>query len=209
MKEYFRHLNKINEQHPFIKKMKESAINNNIPIINDEGLSLIFQLIKITRANYFLEIGTAIAYTAINVALYDENIIVDTIERDKKMYLNALENIKQLSLNDRINIYNHDALDLDIKVLNKKYDIIFIDAAKAQYQKFFEKYESLLSDRGLFVCDNLLFHGLVESDEEIKSRSLRSLVNKIRNFNSWLANNKKYQTVFLNIGDGMAVSIKK
>lgn len=207
MNEYFRHLNNINKK-SFIEKMRKYAEENNVPIISNEGLLYLLQIARLIKAKRVLEIGTAIAYTAINIALLDKNIIVDSIERDRKMYLKALENINNINLEKQIKVYNYDALDINLKLLSKKYDIIFIDAAKAQYQKFFEKFENLLNENGIIICDNLLFHGLVESEEEIKSKNLRSLVNKIKKFNEWLANNKKYYTVFMTIGDGMAVSEK-
>lgn len=209
MSVYFSTLNSINimKHHDKIKKIEEEAILHNIPIISKEGLALL--LFLTTHSKKFLEIGSAVAYTAINVALHNEKIIVDTIERDKDMYQKALINISQLNLSHRINVYNYDALDIDLGLLSTNYDVIFIDAAKAQYQKFFLKFEPLLSNQGLFVCDNLLFHGLVENPSQIQSKNLRSLVSKIDSFNKWLAENPNYVTIFLEIGDGMAVSIKK
>ena len=207
MKEYFNHLNKQNIDANVIA-MKAEAKKKDIPIISDEGLIYLLQLIRLTEAKRILEIGTAIAYTAINIAMLNKDIIVDTIEKDEKMVVNAQENIKRSNLEKQIQIFHEDALEIALDLLKGNYDLIFIDAAKAQYQKFFEKFEVLLNDGGIIVCDNLLFHGLMEGKEEIKSRNLRALVRKIKDFNNYLAQNNKFHTVFLKIGDGMAVSEK-
>ncbi len=102
-----------------------------------------------------------------------------------------------------------DGLEYDLEDLGTNFDIIFIDASKSQYKNFFEKYEHLLSDYGLIICDNLAFHGHAENYENIESKNLKALARKIDNFNKWLAQNKKYNTTFLNIGDGMSISVKR
>ena len=88
----------------------------------------------------------------------------------------------------------------------EKFDLIFIDAAKAQNTRFFEKFEVNLSPNGTIITDNMNFHGLVEDTEQIKSRNLRALVRKVKDYHEFLRNNENYTTEFLNIGDGLAIS---
>ena len=99
-------------------------------------------------------------------------------------------------------------LDRDNIELIGSYDLIFIDAAKAQYIKFFNLYEGMLNEKGIIVTDNLMFHGLVNNSEVIQSKRLRNLVKKIEEYNDWLSHNDHYHTSFLTIGDGIAVSVK-
>ena len=114
-----------------------------------------------------------------------------------------------INLENQISTYIGDALEFDLSLLgDRKYDLIFIDAAKAQYRRFFEKYMVLLNEGGIIVSDNLLFHGLVEQ-EEIDGKDLRALIRKIKNYNNWLFENEEFDTTFLRIGDGMAISLKK
>lgn len=208
MDDYFLNLNKDNE-HEFILELEQYATDNNVPIVTKEGLELIKMLVKITKAKTILEIGTAIGYCSINLALLSKDIQIDTIERKEQMYNKALENIDKINLSNQINVFKDDALEFDLEKLNyRKYDIIFIDAAKAQYRRFFEKYSTLLNDKGIIISDNLLFHGLVEK-EEIDGKDLRALIRKIKNYNNWLFENEEFDTTFLRIGDGMAISIKK
>ena len=207
-KTYFDKLNNtINNAN--LLKMEEYAKINGVPIIQKEGLECLLLLAKLKNVKKVLEIGTAIGYSSSCLASISENICVDTIERDKKMYDEAIKNISTLGLSDRINVILADALDLDENSLENDYDLIFIDAAKSQYIKFFEKYEKRLKQGGVIFSDNLLFHGLIEKRTGEESRSLSQMLKKIEAFNEWLAKNDAYDTTFLKLGDGIAISIKK
>ncbi len=190
-----------------IESIKNYALENNVPIMQDDGINYLTNYIKKNKIKKILEIGTAIGYSAIMMCLVDNDIEVTTIERDEKRYLEAIKNVKKFKLEDRINLIYNDALEVKI---NETYDLIFIDAAKAQNTKFFEKFERNLRDGGSIITDNMYFHGLVFKDEEdIGSRNLRQLVRKVKNYTLFLEKNNKYDTEFLNIGDGLAISIKK
>lgn len=209
MNDYFLKLNKESDEHNFIIELEQYASDFSVPIVTKEGLELIKLIVKMKKCKNILEIGTAIGYCSINLALIDENIHIDTIEKKEDMFMKANENIQKINLQNQIKTFKADALEFDISLLeNRKYDLIFIDAAKAQYQRFFEKYSLLLNDNGIVVSDNLLFHGLVEK-ENIDGKDLRALIRKIKNYNNWLFENEMFDTTFLRIGDGMAISLKK
>lgn len=186
-----------------ITNLEIYAKENNVPIIQKEGLNFLIEYIKQNNVKTILEIGTAIGYSSINMALVSDDIQITTIERNEKMYKQAIKNIKDFNLENRINVIYGDALDT---VVQGKYDLIFIDAAKAQYIKFFEKYKQNLQMSGTIITDNLNFHGLALHPEEIHSKNLKALVRKINNYKDFLINNKEFQTVFYEIGDGIAVS---
>lgn len=195
------------ENQELIHNMKEYAHLHNVPIMNEEGITYLTSYCKKNHVHKILEIGTAIGYSAILLALTGKDVEVTTIERDEKRYLEAVKNIKKAFLEDRIELIYQDALEVKI---NGQYDLIFIDAAKAQNIKFFEKFQKNLANGGTIITDNMNFHGLVEKDEkEIESRNLRQLVRKIKDYKNYLEHNDKYFTTFKNIGDGLAVSIKK
>lgn len=190
-----------------IKKIKEYAKINNIPIMMDSGIHFLTNFIIKKNIKNVLEIGTAIGYSSIMMALSSPSVKITTIERDEKRYLEALKNIKELNLEDRITLIYNDALNVKI---HGEYDMIFIDAAKAQNIKFFEKFERNLVVSGYIITDNIKFHGLVDKDEEeIKSRNVRGIVRKIKAYIEFLKANVKYDTEFLDIGDGISVSCKK
>ena len=189
-----------------IKEIREYAEKNNVPIMMDDGIKYLINYINKNQVKSVLEIGTAIGYSAIMMALSNKDLFITTIERDEKRYLEALKNIKKLNLENRITLVFNDALDANI---SEKFDLIFIDAAKAQSIKFFEKFEKNLNPDGTIITDNIKFHGLVDKkEEEIESRNLRALVRKVKNYIEFLRTNEHYKTEFLDIGDGLSVSKK-
>lgn len=204
IKEYLENINN-KETNDLLVSLKSYALENNVPIITDEGINFIKQMISIKQVKSILEIGTAIGYSSINMAL-NSDAVITTIERDEEMYVKAIENIKQANLNDRVKVIYNDALEVNELNLGK-FDLIFIDAAKAQSIKFFNKYKTCLNDRGLIITDNLLFHDLVVTP--IKDRNLRQLVKKIDNFNKFVVEQDDFDTYIYSIGDGMSLSIKK
>lgn len=187
-----------------INQMKNYAELNNVPIMTESGIHYLIKYITKNNVKRVLEIGTAIGYSAIMMCTADPELMVTTIERDEKRYLEALKNIKKMGLEDRIQLIYKDALEV---TLNDYYDLIVIDAAKAQNQKFFERFEKNLVEDGTIITDNIKFHGLVDKKpDEIASRNLRQLVRKVKDYIHFLNFNKKYETEFLDVGDGLAVS---
>lgn len=189
-----------------LEEIEKYALENNIPIMQKDGIEFLTDYIRKNNIKRILEIGTAIGYSAIKMALVDDNIFVTTIEKDKERYDIAIDNINKFYLNDRINVILGDALNVDIF---DKYDLIFIDAAKSQYIKFFERFDKNLNNGGVIVSDNLSFHGLVEDDTKTNNRNTKQLVRKIRKYIDYLKNNENYITEFYKLGDGVAISIKK
>ncbi len=190
-----------------IREIKKYALDNKVPIMVDEGIDFLTTFIIKNQITNILEIGSAIGYSAIMMALANPNVRITTIERDRERYLEAVKNVKKLGLEDRITLIFNDALETTIE---GKFDLIFIDAAKGQNIRFFEKFEPNLTDHGVIITDNINFHGLVQKDaDSIQSRNLRGLVRKIREYIDYLKNNPKYDVEFLKIGDGIAVARKK
>ncbi len=186
--------------------IRKKALENHIPIMQEEGIHFIVQYIQEHSITSILEIGSAVGYSAISFALAHEQVKVTTIERDFDRYQEALMNIQNLNLENRITILYEDALE---SVIEEKFDLIFIDAAKSQYIKFFEKYKENLNEHGTIITDNLSFHGMVEDPSLTHNRNTRQLVGKIRNYIEFLKNNEEFDTTFYSLGDGISVSIKK
>ena len=189
-----------------IRELEEYAKINNIPIMEQDGIEFLLDYIRKNNVKNILEIGSAIGYSAIRMCLVDEKVTVTTIERDKKRYDEAIKNIKKFNLEDRITIIFDDAFNVE---LNDKFDLIFIDAAKSQYIKFFEKFKINLNNNGVIVSDNLNFHGLVHTKEHIESRNVRGIVRKLNNYIEFLKNNEEFDTTFYEIGDGVSISRRK
>ena len=191
-------------------EMKQYAEDFDVPIIQDQGLELMLQLLRIKQPKAILEIGTAIGYSSLMMARHLPNTHIVSIERDEVRYNEAVSYHKRSSIQDQVTLIEADALEIENDALPiQQYDVIFIDAAKAQYQKFFEKYEPLLKEDGMIISDNLIFHGHIFDNNQKQSRNLKQLVRKINRYNDWLANHPNYDTLLLPIGDGVAISLKK
>ncbi len=189
-----------------MKRLEKYAEEKNVPIMNKEGIKFLTNYIKNNKIKNVLEIGSAIGYSAINMALVDEKINITTIEKDEVRYLEALKNIKKFGLDKRINLVLGDALELKIE---EKYDLIFIDAAKGKYINFFQKYADNLAAKGSIITDNIYFHGLVEQKDKIEKKRLKQLVDKIKDYILFLNSNEEFETVFYKVGDGISVSQRR
>ena len=190
-----------------ILEMEHYASCNNVPIIELDSIKFIMKYIKLNQVKSILEIGTAIGYSAILMANANSFCEITTIERDEKRYKEAVKNVNKSGLDKRIELVYNDAMEVNLG--DNKYDLIFIDAAKGQYIKYFDKFSNYLSDGGVIITDNLKFHGLVKNKDLIKSRNVRGIVNKIEKYIDYLKENKDYVTKFYDIGDGLSVSFKR
>lgn len=189
-------------------KIKEYAVENKTPIIIEDSLAYIKDLLEKENIQKILEIGTAISYSALHFASVNEKIKVDTIERNLEMIQVAKENIKQYDTKHQINLHQGDALDYPLDALDIEYDLLFIDAAKAQSQKFFERYLPLLRKNALIITDNMNFHDVSINDPNI-SKNLRNMLKKIKKYEEWLTNHPDFKTEFINLGDGLAITRRK
>lgn len=188
-----------------IKEMEIYAEANNVPIMQKEGIEFFRELAEKEEIKSILELGTAIGYSAIQLARLHPEMHIVSIERDQKRYQLAVENVKRSGLEKQITLIFDDILNVE---LTEMFDCIFIDAAKAQYIRFFERFENNLKVGGVIVSDNLKFHGLV-GDVLIKSRNLRALVRKIQGYIDYLKERDDFETKFYECGDGIAVSRKR
>ncbi len=190
-----------------IVEMEKYAKEHNIPIMQKEGIAFLMKYIKANNVLNVLEIGSAIGYSAILMASSSLNVKVTTIEKNEENYMECLKNVKKCGFDKKVNVVFQDALEVNLSEENK-YDLIFIDAAKGQNQKFFEKFKYFLAPHGVIITDNLKFHGYVGKSDEIESKNLRQLVKKIEQYIEFLNNNEEYTTKFYDIGDGISISVK-
>ncbi|UII54973.1 O-methyltransferase [Cytobacillus spongiae] len=189
--------------------MEAYAKEHNVPIMELVGMETLLQLLRIHQPKKILEVGTAIGYSALRMATALPDAHIVTIERDEERANKALFFIQQAEKSSQITLVQGDALEVEdhINPLGL-YDVIFIDAAKGQYKRFFELYENYLSPGGLIITDNILYKGLVVA-KEFKNRRQRSLLKKINEYNAWLLSHPNYDSVILPVGDGIVISKKR
>lgn len=183
--------------------IEEYAKQEKVPIMLPDGIDYLCNYIKDHNVKKILEIGSAIGYSAIRMALVNEDIQITTIEKDIDRYNIAVKNIAAFNLTNRINIILGDAKET---IITDMYDLLFIDASKGNNIIFFEKYRNNVKNDGIIITDNLFFHGLVSDDTLIKTKNQRGIVKKIREFKEFLDTNLEYETKYISVGDGISLS---
>lgn len=192
-----------------ILAIKEYAREQHVPIMEDEGISHLTALLVKQQPQQILEIGAAIGFSALKIAEALPGARIDTIERDELRYEKAVEFIRSAGYEKCIRVFQADALEMEIEELAKGYDAIFIDAAKGQYERFFEKYEVLLNSGGVIYCDNMHMHGMSAVPLSEIPRRKRTMIRNLRTFKERMLAHADYNTELLEIGDGIMVCKKR
>ncbi|WP_408005322.1 O-methyltransferase [Pseudalkalibacillus berkeleyi] len=207
MKHYLEGL--VSERPKHILEMEQQAEEGHVPIMDLIGMEALLQIIRLHKPKRILEIGTAIGYSSIRMIQASPESKLVTVERDHERFSQAIDNISKANMDESIKVLEGDALELVEEIQHSgPYDLIFIDAAKGQYKRFFQQFEQMLVPGGVIVSDNVLFRGYVaKENEEIDSRRFRKLTEKIRSYNEFLLEQRHFTTSILPVGDGMAVSI--
>ena len=187
-----------------ISIIKKKALEDKVPIIMDDTLEVIAKILDEIKPKKILEIGTAVGYSAICFSEYlQENGKIDTIERDTERVKEARENIKKAEVEEKINIYEGDAVEI-LPTLDDKYDVVFIDAAKGKYPFFLNQALRMIKPGGVIFADNILYKGYVMSD--YNKHKQRTAVRNLREYIAEITNNEKLETEILEVGDGLAIS---
>ena len=187
-----------------LEKIKQKALEEHIPIIMDETLEVIEKYLSKNKPNRILEIGTAVGYSAICFTEFlAENGVIDTIEREVDRVEEAKKNIKLAEVEDKIHIYEGDAVEI-LPTLNQQYDVVFIDAAKGKYPFFLKEALRMINQEGIIFADNILYKGYVMSD--YNKHKQRTAVRNLREYIKEVSENPNLETEILEVGDGLAVS---
>ena len=183
--------------------VKERALENHVPIIMDDTLEVIKNILEKEQPLKILEIGTAVGYSASCFVKYAPNVIVDTIELDEVRANEAIENVKKIGVDENINIMIGNAVEI-LPTLNGEYDLVFIDAAKSKYSIFLSEGIRLIRNGGLILADNVLYKGYVMSD--YNKHKQRTAVRHLREYIKEVTENPNLETEILEVGDGLAIT---
>lgn len=187
-----------------LKIVKERALENHIPILMDDTMEKIEEILKKEKPKRILEIGTAVGYSASMFAKNtDEDCIIDTIEISEERAKEAQENIEKIGVKEKINIYIGNAVEI-LPTMNNEYDIVFIDAAKGKYPIFLEHAIRMIKNEGLILADNILYKGYVMSD--YNEHKQRTAVRHLREYIKEITENDKCESEILEVGDGLAIT---
>lgn len=191
-------------------KLEQYAEENRVPIIDRVSVHFLLQLIRMHQPTTILEIGTAIGYSALRMHEVVPKANIITIEKNEEMFAKAKENITLHEANNYVTVIQGDALEHLKRLLKQEalFDFAFIDAAKGQYEHFFNAIDPLMTKGGIIVSDNVLFREYVTSHSEKIPKRYKNLVSKLQSFNEKIMNHENYHSSIIPLGDGLLVSVK-
>ena len=194
---------------PFLNELEKQAVADRVPIIRREMQSFLKVLLQIKNPRLILEVGTAVGFSTLLMSEYaPADCKITTIENYEKRIPIAKENFKKAGKEEQITLLCGDAAEI-LGTLEGPYDLIFMDAAKAQYINFFPEVLRLLAPGGILVSDNVLQDGdLIESHFAVERRN-RTIYKRMREYLYVLKNHEELETSILPLGDGITLSIKK
>ncbi|MGM9974982.1 MAG: O-methyltransferase [Clostridiaceae bacterium] len=205
MVDYLRGL--IRDNLPVLEELEDYASKNNIPIVQKETARFLELITAIQQPNRILELGTAIGYSSILMSeSLNNKVDILTIERDSRMIALAKDNIMKHGYNN-IKILEGEALDI-LEGLEGTFDMIFLDGGQGHYNHYLPHCLRLLSKDGVIVADNVLFRGMVASDELIKRRKI-TIVKRMRKYLDEVNANPALITSVIPMGDGIAITRRR
>ncbi|WP_300410517.1 O-methyltransferase [Lagierella sp.] len=206
IEEYIRTLSKFKDKS--LEGLETYAKNNHVPIIEPEVAKFLQMIVRLKKPIKVLELGTAIGYSSIIIKLANRNSEIVSIEKNPEMVKIANKNIIDFGFDDSVEVIESDALDY-LNKCEEKFDFIFIDAAKGQYMRYFKASEKLLNPKGIILCDNVLFKGLVCDEEALTKRHRNmTIVRRLNSFLEYITKLKDFETSIIPIDDGMSISYK-
>ena len=197
-------LNKMCEE--IIWEIKQKALDDRVPIMEDEGMDYLCRFLQENNVHTLLEVGTAVGYSSIMMAHSNPELRILTLEQDEERYTEAVYNIKRCHMEDRINAVCTNAREYDT---DEMFDVIFLDGPKAHNQQLFERFEKNLNPGGYFIIDDVWFHGFIDNPELMRSKRLKKLVSKLKRFTDNMMNNSDYKCTYLKIGDGVLIARRR
>ncbi|MGE7666570.1 O-methyltransferase [Ureibacillus composti] len=199
----------IHPRNDLLLEMERYAMDNHVPIMQLSAIEALNQLLRIQKPSSILEIGTAIGYSAMRMALALPDCSIVTIERDHERVEIAKKFISRSEVANQITVIEGDALEVEVEDISSTFNAVFIDAAKGQYQRFFEKYSPLVPSGGVIYIDNMYMHGLSDLDLKDVPRRKRTMIRNLKNFADWIMHHPDYICSFFPVGDGLLICLKR
>ena len=194
-----------------LRTIEKEALEDEVPIIKKSTQGLLRFLVNMKKPQHILEVGCAVGFSAVLMSeAMPEDGHITTIEKVPQRIIKAKENFIFADKQESITLLEGDATEIlkELVAQDKKYDMIFMDAAKGQYLNFFDDILKLLKKDGLLVSDNVLQDGdIVESRYAIKKRN-RTIHSRMREYLYTLTHHDILDTVILPMGDGVTLSTK-
>ncbi|WBW99615.1 O-methyltransferase [Oceanirhabdus sp. W0125-5] len=210
MEKYLRNL--IEENDEPLKGMEEYSEENHVPIVQQEVANFLKVMVTMKKPKKILELGTAIGYSSILMCKeLNKQCEIVTIDRNDEMVKIAQENIEKYGYSENITIIHEECLEALEKLSESQkgeYDFIFMDAGKGHYNHFLPFCLELLKDDGIIISDNVLFRGMVATDDLVKRRKI-TIVKRMRKYLEMISKDKNLLTTIIPMGDGIAITTRR
>ena len=191
-----------------LDRIKQEAEKQDFPILRTQLEAVLRWIIALSQPKSILEIGTCIGYSAITMLdSAPEDCRLTTIECDEDILIPARKNFADAGLSERITVFCGDSGQI-LPLMQGSFDLIYLDAAKAQYLALLPDCLRLLKPGGLFVCDDVLFYGMISGDRSLLNRRKITIVKRMRVFIDTLMKNNGLETLLLPVGDGICIGRK-
>ena len=190
-----------------LKELRNSAFEREIPTSDDETLCVLLTLLKAIKPRNILELGTATGISGLAMLKTCPQAKLTTVEKNEEFFKEAVLNFKNAGVEDRVTAIFGDAGEEILKFLPDSFDLIFLDCAKVQYIKYLPVLKELLKDGGTLIADDILLFGYITGEAEVPQKR-KMLVEHIKEYISAVKADKDFTTSILNIGNGLAVSVK-
>lgn len=193
----------------YLLTIEKEALDDEVPIIKRPTQNLIRFILRHYNIHKVLEVGTAVGFSSIFMTEYlGKDCKITTIENNKSRIIKAHENIKRAGRESQINVIEGDAT-VELAKINDVFDMIFIDAAKGQYNNYFNDIISKLKTGGILISDNVLQDGDIVNSRYAVTRRNRTIHSRMREYLYMITHNDMVDTIVLPVGDGVTISIKK
>ncbi len=193
------------EKRKIIEEMQQLAARDNVPIIRPEAAQLLCKAVEKRQPHFILEIGTAIGYSTLLLAMAAPAAKIVSFEIDAARQNLAQEFLKRAGVLSRVELH---LSDIEAYADDFKCDFAFIDAAKGQYPRYLRAILPYLSPTGIVAADNVLFRGYVLGEEKAPRR-YRTIVKRLREYLDMVGEEEGFLTKIYAKGDGLAISCRK
>lgn len=190
-----------------ISALRESAFKRQIPTADDETLNFLITFLSAYQPKSILELGTAVGISGAVMLDICKAAHLTTVERDPVFSAEAADNFSALGLNERVTQISGDAGEV-IESLDAHFDFIFLDCAKVQYIKYLPRLKALLKSGGVLLADDVLLFGWLTGEVPVPEKR-RMLYTHIKEYVDAVTADKDLTTTIINLGDGLALSVKK
>ncbi len=196
---------------PELLALEKEALQKHVPIIKKETQGVLKFLLQLQQPKRILEVGTAIGFSALFMSEYSsKDCRITTIEKVPMRLEEAVKNLNDERFVHRakVQLLQGEALEILKQLVQEKqqYDMIFLDAAKAQYMSFLPELMNLLEGKGMLITDNVLQDGTVTQSRYSITRRDRTIHTRMREYLYAITHMEELSSVVLPVGDGVALS---